>query len=506
MRVRLRKTSAPDGLPANQAQVYLSSAGVIRVAKGDGTDISLEGGSGPTLSDATPADLGTADAGASDEASRADHVHAMPTASDVGADPAGTASAAVTAHAAATDPHGDRAYASGLVTTEASSRSSGDATNAAAITAEASARAAADALLVPTSAAFAVAPLASLTLTSAYELIGPHIVRKVVATGFDADPPTNWTLTNGSKLTSHSVSSGVLTMQHDGTSADGYGSGTKTAPYYLHTLTPRPTGVLEIVCRVQMTANGGDGDAVRWYLGSAEGGDSLGFDILRVSSSSFSLRVWQSSTASTILSGQTSTQAATGWWTRLLVYPNGDYTAHYATGSGSEPADSAWTFAKSGNSAQLATAAAGTWVLTPVVTRAAGTGATGTFWPTRLRVLGGVPGVSGYTPGALLYTANSALTTHSDAYVGGTSDARLNACVQAMLANALNRLPNDSATWEVTVQRRTAAGSYGAASWTGTGAVACTGSGEFVQIQIRATGTGTQGSALYAALAFTVSP
>ncbi len=49
----------------------------------------------PGLSNATPADLGTAAPGVSTEASRADHVHDMPSAADVGADPAGTAAGLV---------------------------------------------------------------------------------------------------------------------------------------------------------------------------------------------------------------------------------------------------------------------------------------------------------------------------------------------------------------------------------------------------------------------------
>lgn len=53
------------------------------------------GGGGADLSDATPAALGTAAAGTGTEASRDDHVHAMPSAADVGADPAGTAAGLV---------------------------------------------------------------------------------------------------------------------------------------------------------------------------------------------------------------------------------------------------------------------------------------------------------------------------------------------------------------------------------------------------------------------------
>lgn len=64
-----------------------------------GTAVS---GGGASLSDAAPQDLGTAAAGSSADASRADHVHDMPSAADVGADAAGTASSAVSSHAAVT--------------------------------------------------------------------------------------------------------------------------------------------------------------------------------------------------------------------------------------------------------------------------------------------------------------------------------------------------------------------------------------------------------------------
>jgi len=49
----------------------------------------VTGGSGGDLSDATPQDLGTAASGVSDEASRADHVHDMPTAADIAVDASG---------------------------------------------------------------------------------------------------------------------------------------------------------------------------------------------------------------------------------------------------------------------------------------------------------------------------------------------------------------------------------------------------------------------------------
>lgn len=55
----------------------------------------VTGGSGVDLSDTTPQALGTAAPGVGTEAARDDHVHAMPTAADVGADPAGTAAGLV---------------------------------------------------------------------------------------------------------------------------------------------------------------------------------------------------------------------------------------------------------------------------------------------------------------------------------------------------------------------------------------------------------------------------
>lgn len=66
----------------------------------------IQGPQGPVgppvnLSSAPPQDLGVKAAGTLTEASRADHVHAMPSASDVGADPAGSAAAVagdLTAH------------------------------------------------------------------------------------------------------------------------------------------------------------------------------------------------------------------------------------------------------------------------------------------------------------------------------------------------------------------------------------------------------------------------
>ncbi len=56
-------------------------------------EVEVITGAATPLSADTPEDLGTAAAGVSMEASRSDHVHAMPSAADVGADPAGAASA-----------------------------------------------------------------------------------------------------------------------------------------------------------------------------------------------------------------------------------------------------------------------------------------------------------------------------------------------------------------------------------------------------------------------------
>jgi hypothetical protein len=64
---------------------------------------------GIQLTTTPPSPLGTQAVGTGTTAARSDHVHAMPSATDVGADPAGTgatqAAAAVAAHTALADPH-----------------------------------------------------------------------------------------------------------------------------------------------------------------------------------------------------------------------------------------------------------------------------------------------------------------------------------------------------------------------------------------------------------------
>lgn len=67
-------------------------------ALGAATYYSLSLFTPPDPSDANPSALGAVSAGVSADYSRADHVHSMPSASDVGADPAGTASTAITTH------------------------------------------------------------------------------------------------------------------------------------------------------------------------------------------------------------------------------------------------------------------------------------------------------------------------------------------------------------------------------------------------------------------------
>lgn len=59
----------------------------------------------PAAADAAPQPLGTAAIGASTDYAREDHVHAMPNAAQVGADPAGTAASALSGHVAAANPH-----------------------------------------------------------------------------------------------------------------------------------------------------------------------------------------------------------------------------------------------------------------------------------------------------------------------------------------------------------------------------------------------------------------
>lgn len=87
------------------ASDFVTSASLAPVAtSGSYTDLTGV----PTVpgpASVLPQSLGTAAAGASGDFARGDHVHDMPSAADVGADPSGTASAAVGTHEAAADPH-----------------------------------------------------------------------------------------------------------------------------------------------------------------------------------------------------------------------------------------------------------------------------------------------------------------------------------------------------------------------------------------------------------------
>ena len=98
-------------LLAGEPGIEVLVDGTEKIKYGDGVktwsqlSYAAGDGDGASLSNATPQALGTAAAGSSAEASRADHRHQMPTAGQVGADATGTAAAAVAAHAAAADPH-----------------------------------------------------------------------------------------------------------------------------------------------------------------------------------------------------------------------------------------------------------------------------------------------------------------------------------------------------------------------------------------------------------------
>lgn len=111
----------PAGSPGEAAAISVGSTttgaeGSMAQVTNSGTSSNAvlnfvipRGDTGPAanLGTATPQNLGTAAAGASSLASRQDHVHAMPTAVNVGADPAGTATSAVSTHNSdTTDVHG----------------------------------------------------------------------------------------------------------------------------------------------------------------------------------------------------------------------------------------------------------------------------------------------------------------------------------------------------------------------------------------------------------------
>lgn len=89
-------------------------------------------GGGLTISSANPQPLGTAAPGSTGDVSDAGHVHEMPSAADVGADPAGTAAAAVSTHVGLADPHTQYALESTLGSAAYTASTAYDAAGAAA--------------------------------------------------------------------------------------------------------------------------------------------------------------------------------------------------------------------------------------------------------------------------------------------------------------------------------------------------------------------------------------
>jgi len=113
-------TASTDYAPAAQG---VSNGNSHNHDGGDGGPIAYSSLSGlptiPAAASATPQPLGTAPAGNGTNYARDNHVHAMPSAADVSADPSGTAASAVSAHVAAADPHPGYALESGLGTAAA---------------------------------------------------------------------------------------------------------------------------------------------------------------------------------------------------------------------------------------------------------------------------------------------------------------------------------------------------------------------------------------------------
>lgn len=81
----------PPGVPDHNDTTNRDAVDAHPISSITGLQAALDaaGGGGADLSDATPQDLGTAAAGVSTEASRADHVHDMPTAADITVDASG---------------------------------------------------------------------------------------------------------------------------------------------------------------------------------------------------------------------------------------------------------------------------------------------------------------------------------------------------------------------------------------------------------------------------------
>lgn len=277
----------------------------------------------------------------------------------------------------------------------------------------------------------------------------PSVVRLAPltwATALDAIavPPAGWTLSNSANLDAASVASGVLTMQHDN-SDDAYGGGTDTCPTLRRTFTP-PIGRLQITGRIQISGDLSTNDTVGTYFGYASGRATLGLDFTMTSSTVGSLRVIDDdAVAATPLASQDEATAAVGWCYRITFdTSSGFYLVEYATGAATEP--TSWTQVWRNQSANFISGNVGPWNIAHRVSRDNGASPTGAYTMFAERLWSN--GIPAYTPflGRGMATTGDTIKLIASANFGAAVTPTI-ATLRTMLADAINRLPGDAATW-----------------------------------------------------------
>lgn len=468
---------------------------------------------GTSLSSNTPAALGVAAAGVGIAASRDDHIHAMPSAANVGADPAGTAASAVSTHVGLADPHTQYALESALGSAAYTASTAYDAAGAAAAAQAASqplnaANLSAIALLTSTAYGRALLELANQAALLALIPVGdastPGLL-KLGATGgaapyertfgypcddlvtvlassgsghFERDPhtptllrlkpqpfadvadakaspPTLWPLTNSGKLTSASISGGVLTQTHD-TTTSAYTAGTASSPYFSRAFRPPPVGTMEFIFRQTQTTGDVANDVVKAGISYGAGRVTAGALIFATTGGSvFTKRITLNEVVAFSLTGRSAAQAATGWWIRFSVDPiSGAVVAHYSEQAPQPTTEAEWTWAASTMATGFQTS--GSWLYFSTVTRTTGgSGAcTGTFQPVHERVYQDTAYQTLYVPllAAGYPTTSDTLSLIASAGVSAERWTPSITKLRLALADAMNRLPGDAATatWSCT--------------------------------------------------------
>lgn len=255
-----------------------------------------------------------------------------------------------------------------------------------------------------------------------------------------ANVPTTWTLTNGSGIGSASATNGKLQAVHANSGTDNFYGGTGTAPYYQRSFT-RPVGV-RFGCVFRFSA----ADMSASNAGARVGFATAGTPIAMVYFYNLQFRTLiNSSTQGAIFTFADAAAQAAGVWVNIEIGPAGDIEISYVQSSSDTEPTTGWAVALRGTLTSTAT----TWLEVFTVVREGGAGTPTaeiygyrTYCDTAPSVIPAQGALNGTG-----FAAVSDAVILADIDYGAAGGLPDQATLRLMLADAVNRIPGDTAAW-----------------------------------------------------------